>query len=85
MELYEEVLAVETKDDLRRVVERMKEDLLNNPAKWENRTLEQFLDAMAEQIDGMDALYKNLNWGPTPVKPSWRVFADILYGARIHE
>ena len=85
MEIYEEVLAVKTKDDLQHLVERMREDLMVNPEAWENNTLERFLYGIEALISGIDAVYKNSNWGPTPVEPSWRVFADILYGAKIYE
>ena len=84
MELHEEIERIETREDLVRFVDHLLEDLESNREDWENPTLELFLDGLSMQIDGMDSLYRNLG-KESPVKPSWRLFADMLCGAKMHE
>lgn len=84
MKFVRETDSIETREDLVRYVERLREDLLSNKEDWENPTLERFLDAMSAQINSLDQLYKNLK-KETPVVPSWKVFAEILSGAKIRE
>ena len=73
-----------SKEDLANFIEAMREDLLRNPAQWENATLDLFLDAMAAWVRGMDGFYRNT--GRQPIEtPTWSVFADIISAAKIYE
>jgi len=60
-------------------------DYLNNPAEWENATLENFLEAMASYSEDIQGYYNNTNQNINADTPSWKVFADILKGAKIYE
>lgn len=80
----QETDSIETIYDLARFVEKLREDLLSNPDDWENPTLESFLDGLSAQIEGHEQLYKNFR-RETPIAPSWRVFAEFMAGAKIHE
>ena len=84
MELHERIDLIKTKDDLADFVEALKNDLISHPEEWENRTLERFLDAMSAWIKSVEGAYKNLG-KEVPVRPSWKIFADILYASKIYE
>lgn len=64
-------------------------DLRGNPEAWENKTLDDFLDAMARYTEDIQGYYDNskkeIGGHVNAYVPSWRVFADILKGASIYE
>jgi hypothetical protein len=60
-------------------------DYLENPTEWENSTLGNFLQAMAAYTEDIRGYYSNTNQNVNADEPSWRVFADILRGAKIYE
>ena len=45
--------------------------------EWENPDLGRFLEAMHAWAEDMDER--------VPTAPSWRIFADMLYAAKIYE
>jgi len=52
---------------------------------WENNTLDRFLEALEAYTNDIGGYYKNNKIAVDPDKPSWRVFADIIEGAKIYE
>jgi hypothetical protein len=64
-------------------------DLNSKPEDWENKNLDDFLEAMtryAEDIQGYyDNCQKEIGEHINADIPTWRTFADILRGARIYE
>ena len=84
MELHEQISTVSSQEDLVKFISALRSDLAANPETWENPTLERFLEAMESWVSSMDAYYKNTNQR-LPDPPSWKVFADILYAAKIYE
>lgn len=58
------------------------EDLRNNPRSWPNGTLEHYLQAMASYTGSIQTYYDNTNQDVDADVPSWKVFADILKGAK---
>lgn len=70
-------------------LELFKEDLRINKTKWENKTLDDFLEAMTGYSSDIQGYYDNnrkeLGEQINADNPSWRVFADILRGSRIYE
>ena len=83
MELHEQVVAIQTKEDLVEFIIALSKDLGENAAEWENPTLERYLDAMASWVSAMDGYFRN-NGQKTP-HPSWRLFGEILYAASLYE
>jgi hypothetical protein len=75
---------VHTREDLAEFVRQLVADLQSNPADWENRTLDDFLEAMSGWIDGMSGYFKNNNL-PEPEHPSWSLVATMLGAARTYE
>ena len=70
-------------------LELLKEDLKANKSHWENKTLDDFLDAMTSYSEDIQGYYDNrkseIGEHINADIPSWRVFADILKGSRIYE
>jgi hypothetical protein len=84
MELHEQISSVNSKEDLAEFIAALRSDLSTNKDTWENPTLERFLEAMESWIRAMDMYYNNT--GQTlPETPGWKVFADILYAAKMYE
>jgi hypothetical protein len=75
---------VHTREDLAEFVRQLVSDLRSNPSGWENRALDDFLDAMSGWIDGMPGYFKN-NDLPVPDRPDWSLFALALDAARTYE
>ena len=84
MELYEKVDNVKSREDLIRFIFHLRMDLKNNKEKWENITLEDYLEAMEAWINDMDGYYLNTNQ-PLPKEPSWKTIADILIASSMYE
>ena len=74
-----------SKDDFTRFLDLLYEDYKNSKPRWENVTLEDFLSALAQYSRDVGGYYKNFGIDVDPNKPSWRLFADILCGARVYE
>jgi hypothetical protein len=51
----------------------------------ENNDLQSFLEALIAYTENVDGYYKNWNIQVDADTASWRLFADILCGARVHE
>jgi hypothetical protein len=58
------------------------DDLRANPKSWPNSTLEHYLEAMASYTGTIQTYYDNTNQDVDADVPSWKVFADILKGAK---
>lgn len=61
------------------------QDFKDNPEKWANRNLVDFLEAMSSYTADIQGLYDNTNQKVDANKPSWQLFADILKGATMYE
>jgi hypothetical protein len=75
---------VHTREDLAEFVRQLVLDLRSNPTDWENRALDDFLDAMSGWLDGMPGYFNN-NDLPMPEGPEWSPFALALHAARTYE
>ena len=84
MELDELAAQIKDRDDLVDFIHALRLDLQQNEGRWENATLETFLEAMAAVVQDLDGRYRNRN-EPMPEKLSWRDFAALLLASRIYE
>jgi len=84
MELYDKVEKVKSREDLIKLINHLRMDLQTNRDKWENITLEDYLEAMEAWVNDMDGYYLNTNQ-TMPKQPSWMIFAAILYASSMHE
>ena len=84
MTLPEHASSVVSRDDFVGFVKAMGKDLRDNPAAWQNATLEAFLEALAAWVEEMDGYF--INQGKSvPVQPDWKIAADMLMAARTYE
>lgn len=63
-------------------------DLKTNPSDWENKTLDDFLEAMSRYTEDIQGYYNNKGPKGEVINadvPSWTTFADIIKGAKIYE
>ena len=60
-------------------------DFLDNPEKWENKTISDFLEALSAYTEDIQGYYDNMKQNVNANKPDWQTFADIFKGARIYE
>ncbi|GAA3920767.1 hypothetical protein GO495_00740 [Chitinophaga oryziterrae] len=58
---------------------------LQNKEGWENADLGSFLEAMARYAEDIQGYYDNTNQNINADTPTWKVFADILSGAKFYE
>lgn len=66
-------------------LETFRQDLIEKPNDWENKNLEDFLEAMIRYTEDLQGYYDNTKQTINADIPDWQVFADILKGARIYE
>jgi hypothetical protein len=79
----DKVDAIKSKADLAKFVRDLRADLKLDPDRWENATLDDFLEAMAAWIDDMDGYYRNRGES-VKEQPTWKVIGDILMGAKVY-
>lgn len=84
MELDERVNKIKTKQDLCQFVGALRADLAAHPERWENPTLDRFLEAMEAWIEDMESYYRNTGQPPDD-PPTWKTFGDILMAAMMYE
>ena len=84
MELHKQVERINSRHDLIAFIEALRDDLLQHPGDWENRTLERFLEALAAWSTDMDGYFQNRG-EQVPSQPSWRLLGEMLNAAKIYE
>lgn len=82
--LSEYVDEVRSKEHLVQFLQLLANDLVENPERWENDTLDRYLQALASWIEDSDGYYANRGESP-PVTPSWKNIADMLIAAKMYE
>ena len=65
------------------VITHLRTNLAAHQDEWENRTLDDYLGAIAAWLASFPASYVN-NHQPVP-QPDWRFVADVLRVGRIYE
>ena len=65
-------------------VRELRKDLDSNPSDWENVTLPDFLDAVANWTEDMDGYYANTGRKP-PTDVNWPFLVDVLMASRVYE
>ena len=66
-------------------IKLLRVDLLNNPERWENKNLDDFLEAIGRYTEDVQSYYNNTNQSINADDPNWKTFADIFMGASIYE
>jgi hypothetical protein len=78
-------LLVRSRSDLAAFVWRLLADLKAHPERWENDTLESFLEALAAYLRDLPGWCRNVEPSIDPEQPQWRLFAVALAGAQVYE
>ncbi|WP_426791850.1 DUF7660 family protein [Sphingobacterium sp. WOUb80] len=81
--LYE--MKVTDRQSFIKFLDLLRLDLLQHPETWENKTLPDFLEALATYTEDIQGYYDNTNANVDAEKASWSTFADIFKGAKIYE
>ncbi len=66
-------------------LKEFRNDLKENKSDWENKTLEDFLEAMGAYTEDVQAYYDNTNLNIDADKATWGNFKTILKGAAVYE
>ena len=83
-DLFQKAQEVESKEHFVEFLGLLIDDLNQNSAEWENKTLENYLEAMQAWVEDMEGYYIN-NKIPIPQSINWKVFTDIMMAAKIYE
>ena len=76
---------VQTKNDFHEFLVALSQDFAANATEWENSDLPSFLEALASYSQDIQGYYTNTKQPVNAEVPSWRVFAEMLCGARVYE
>jgi len=74
-----------TKQEFILFIENFRTDFIENKEQWENKTIEDYLEAISRYTEDIDGYYKNTNQDINLEKVDWKVFADILKGSSMYE
>ena len=74
---------IQSRSDFAAFALALSESLKRDPAAFENRTLENFLEALAAWTKDMDGVFRNE--GKETPQPGWSLFARILAAATSYE
>ena len=72
---------IKDKNDFVKFLEHFLDDFKNNPDKWENIELGNYLEAMGAFLE--DSTEKSIN--KIDFTPSWSLFAQIMLAASVYE
>ena len=67
------------------LLDLLRKDFLNNPERWENQTVPDFLEALSAYTADIQGYYNNMNQNVNADIPEWSTFADIFKGVKIYE
>lgn len=82
-QLYE--LKVTDRQSFIKFLDLLHKDLLQNPETWENKTLPDFLEALASYAEDIQGYYDNTDANVDAEKAAWSTLADIFKGAKVYE
>lgn len=74
-----------TKQEFILFIENFRTDFIENKEQWENKSIEDYLEAISRYTEDIDGYYKNTNQDINLEKLDWKVFADILKGSSMYE
>lgn len=83
-ELEKIAQGVNSKGEFVEFISALVQDLRSNPNIWENKTLDNYLEAVQSWTEDMEGYYINQNL-PIPQNVNWKILTDILMAARVYE
>jgi len=66
-------------------IDLLRQDLIDNPETWENKKLDDFLEAVSSYAEDIQGYYDNTKQNVNADEANWQTFADIFKGASIYE
>lgn len=66
-------------------LKEFRQDLNNNQSNWENKSLNDFLEAMERYTEDIQEYYDNMKMNIDADVATWENFRTILKGAAIYE
>lgn len=66
-------------------IDLLRKDFVDNPENWENKKLDDFLEALSSYANDIQGYYDNTKQNVNADEPNWQTFADIFKGATIYE
>ncbi|MDR6734884.1 hypothetical protein [Sphingobacterium sp. 2149] len=78
-------LIVKDRQSFIKFLDLLRQDLLQQPENWENKTLPDFLEALAAYTEDIQGYYDNTYANVDAEKAAWSTFADIFKGAKVYE
>ena len=85
MEIEEIYEKIESKKDFEVFLEYLRADFEKKADECENITLEDFLEALHAYTKDVEGYYNNMNIPFDEKKPTWKIFAQLLMGAKVYE
>jgi len=82
-QLYE--LKVTDRQSFIKFLDLLHQDLLQQPETWENKTLSDFLEALASYTKDIQGYYENTDANVDAEEAAWSTFADIFKGAKVYD
>lgn len=74
-----------TREDFIQFIETLRTDLLADPGKRSNLSLNDYLEAVARYTQDIQGYYNNTGQQINADEPNWQTFSDILKGASVYE
>ena len=63
----------------------LRKDFIDNPETWENKKLDDFLEAVSSYAEDIQGYYDNTKQNVNADEANWQTFANIFKGASIYE
>lgn len=74
-----------TREDFIQFIETLRTDLLADPDKRSNMSLNDYLEAVARYAQAIQGYYDNTGQKINADEPNWQTFSDIMKGASVYE
>lgn len=74
----------QTREDLVKFIDRLINDINNNPDEWTGKTIRSYLESIQSWIEDMDGYYNNTKQN-LPQNIDWNFIATLLYVGKIYE
>jgi cytochrome c-type biogenesis protein CcmH/NrfG len=82
--LFPECEKVTSRQEFSEFIARLRDDLREKPERWENTTLEAYLDSLAAYAIAIQSAYRNAGIEFSD-EPTWKLLAQIMAGAAVYE
>lgn len=76
---------VTSRESFIKFIDLLRQDFLNNPNSWENKNLNDFLEAFSAVTEDMQGYYDNTKQDINADVANWQTFADLFKSATIYE